>query len=249
MKNAYPIIALIIASLALTLHFIPNGSESETEPIATEDYLTPKDLNIQKHVFRAKPKADELVYLECEMYYDGNLIRRIVNYIHTDQKIHEEPLLIIDKTFFLTQEAEQQYEDLFENFAPRNELIICSGFIEPTDHLHFESSTVSSSKFHLVAGKYELMRNSNSAEFNYFDMSKHQAEEDGITRKAVTFKFRMNTIPYEKAKKLYPGLNELKPESGWTAQYVEHDKISDERRLEYFRAADRSLKAQIEFTD
>lgn len=177
------------------------------------------------------------------MHYDGKLVKKIVNYIHTDGKVHEEPLLVINKEFFQTKREENEYEDSFSDISPADLLFTCSGFRESVNHLHFAGSHISQSNFHMQAGSYVLESNSNEAEFHYFDKGNYLAEKDGIKRKPVDFYFSMTTMPYSEAKKKEPKLSELTPNAGWSYQGVEFG----EDVFEYQKAAEESLNRQLDF--
>ncbi|GAA5496822.1 hypothetical protein Rhal01_03008 [Rubritalea halochordaticola] len=242
MNKAFHFTTFGIACAALVISIWPDQTDPE-KPLNSAEYLSPSDLNIEKHVFRAKPGKDEVVYLECKMLYDGKLVKKIINYIHTDGKVHEEPLIVIDKYALLTVDEQLTYDKKFKSFAPLNLEFICSGFIESVNHLHFRGSSVSQNNFYLQAGSWSLEANSNEAEFHYVDMSSIQAEKEGIKPKPVDFYFTMTTMPYSEAKAKHPDLPEMKPNNGWTYQDLDRD-ISV---FPYRRAAEESLDRQLNF--
>lgn len=238
---AFSIIAIVIAVFCKS----PTKSNEQQKQLTIADVITPRDLGIQKHVFRAKPAKDEVVLLECEKHFDGKLVKKIINYIHTDQKVHEETLLVITKDRFSANEAFENYKKRFTHFYPDNVEIKCSGFIESFNHLNFQGSKSASSNFSLTAGVYSLESNSNSAEFHYLDNQEDVAASAGLECRAVDFYFKMTTIPYSEAQKLYPELSEMKSGESWRAQFVKRG--DNELRFAYSKARDASIKSQLEF--
>lgn len=237
---AFSIVAIVIALLSKS----PSESDAKQKNLTIADVITPGDLGIKKHVFRAKPAKDEVVLLECEMHYDGKLVKKIINYIHTDQKIHEEPLLIIRKDTYNTFEEEEAIRKRFNSFDPERIEIICSGFIENLDHLHFKESHVSTGHFSVEAGKYSLSSSSNSAKFHFMDNREDVAKAAGIQCSPVDFYFTMKTISYAEAKQRQPKLEPIEATKGWTYQDVEY---GEDQPFPYQKARDASMKSQLEF--
>ncbi|SHJ12630.1 hypothetical protein SAMN02745181_1246 [Rubritalea squalenifaciens DSM 18772] len=242
MNKAFHFTTFGIACAALVISIWPDQTDPE-KPLNSAEYLSPSDLNIEKHVFRAKPGKDEVVYLECKMLYDGKLVKKMINYIHTDGKVHEEPLIVIDKYALLTVDEQLAYDKKFKSFAPLNLEFICSGFIESANHLHFNGSRASHNNFTLQAGAWSLETNTNEAEFHYLDMSCIQAEKEGIKPKPVDFYFTMTTMPYSEAKAKQPELEEMKANHGWTYQDADYGQGV----IDYQKAAEESLDRQLNF--
>ena len=240
----FSIIAIVIAVFCKppTKNYEQQGQHKQ---LTISDVITPRDLGIQKHVFRAKPAKDEVVLLECEKHFEGKLVNKIINYIHTDQKIHEETLLVITKDRFSANEAFENYKNRFTHFYPDNVEIKCSGFIENFNHLNFQGSQSATSSISFTAGAYTLGSNSNSVEFHYLDNQEDVAESAGLKCHTVDFYFKMTTIPYSEAKKRQPELNDMEIGKNWRAQYVERGK--NEQRRNYNKAREASLKSQLEF--
>lgn len=199
-----------IAVIVLAVVFYLNSTTAPDFEKTIQDsphVLSPKDFGIQKMVFRAHPKRGEVAVFTSTVKFAGDLVREDVDYYHTDGEICAQSILVIDRHQFALQGAEKKGEP---PFCP--DIRVQAGhFHFEFDHLYFSSGSASQSKSEIRLGNRVTFSGEDFWQMNYNE------NWDGDGR-VLTIEFKLKTMKYEEALKMYPKLPLIERNNSWSSR-------------------------------